>query len=64
MLTKNRKGYVYIPALILESGICLLTVLKTYQKASVVYKMGSSLFMVLYRDGVAYYVVCIIYITF
>ncbi|CAG8569065.1 13423_t:CDS:2 [Acaulospora colombiana] len=51
------KGYIYFPALILEAVICFLTVAGTYQKATGMYPSETNLFLVLYRDGVSYYVV-------
>ncbi|PVF96079.1 hypothetical protein CPB86DRAFT_816676 [Serendipita vermifera] len=52
-------GYIYFPALILEAAICFLTVVKTYQKATDMHRSKSNLFLVLYRDGVAYYVIVV-----
>ncbi|CAG8620953.1 9915_t:CDS:2 [Acaulospora colombiana] len=55
-IVDSSEGYIYFPALILEAVICFLTVIKTYQKATGMYPSKTNLFLVLYRDGVSYYV--------
>ncbi|PVF96081.1 hypothetical protein CPB86DRAFT_762859 [Serendipita vermifera] len=53
--TPKNYGYIWIPALIFESVICILTVLKTYQKAVNLYGTGSKILVVIFRDGIISY---------
>ncbi|PVF96082.1 hypothetical protein CPB86DRAFT_527151 [Serendipita vermifera] len=52
-------GYIWIPALVFESAICFLTILKTYQKAITQYGMGSKILNVIFRDGIFYYLIIV-----
>ncbi|PVF96080.1 hypothetical protein CPB86DRAFT_861362 [Serendipita vermifera] len=54
-------GYIWIPALVFETVVCFLTVHKTYQKAIRQYGMGSKLLVVLFRDGVIYYFIIVVF---
>ncbi|PVF96085.1 hypothetical protein CPB86DRAFT_527252 [Serendipita vermifera] len=52
-------GYIWIPALLFETVICIQTVLKVHKKVFGTYRLGSKLFLVLFRDGVGYYVIIV-----
>jgi hypothetical protein len=56
-------GYIWIPSLVFETAICFFTVIKTYQKAIKEQAMGSRILVVLFRDGLLYYVVCIVFLV-
>jgi hypothetical protein len=56
-------GYIWIPALLFETVICIQTVFKVQKKVFGTYRLGSRLFLVLFRDGVGYYVVSIIEVS-
>ena len=47
--------------MIFETTVFLFTIFKLYQKALETSRMGSSLLVTLYRDGVCYYFVIMLY---
>ncbi|PVF97484.1 hypothetical protein CPB86DRAFT_423997 [Serendipita vermifera] len=53
-------GAVWVGPMIFETTIFIITLIKLYQNASRTYALGSKLIMVLYRDGICYYLIIIV----
>lgn len=52
-------GYIWLPSVIFETTVFMLTIVKLYQKARQTSHVGSTLLVILYRDGVCYYFIMI-----